>query len=257
MVIILLCAPAVMANENFARATLAMDKSGFTEKQRTQVEETLSFAQQQGLPDNVVTDKLQEGIAKNVAPERIVRAVKQIASRYNHAHSLAKEVVKNKQEVTQLGNIVASGMAAGLTAKDAEKIIAEIRAKHPQPAESYALAKETMLMARDLSRRGIASEKTAGIVDKVLQRGLSAKEMRSVREDFNVQRGHQAIESVAGGYSSATGMASHAAGHASGIGSDIGSGMGSDVGVGIGGGMGSDHGGVGGGAGGGAGGGIF
>jgi len=152
-IIILLSAPAVMANENFARANRAMNKAGFTENQRSQVEETLNSAQKHGLPEDVISDKLQEGIAKNVAPEKIVHAVKQISARYNHAHSLAKGLVNNKQEIAQLGNIVAAGMAAGLTTKDAEKIMAGIKAKHPQPAECYSLAKETMMMARDLSEK--------------------------------------------------------------------------------------------------------
>jgi len=268
-VIILLSAPAVMAGENYARATRAMDKAGFSETQMEQVENTLELARQQGFPEDVITDKLLEGIAKHATPDRIVHAVNKTAERYNHAHSLAKELVKNKQEIAQLGNIVASGMAAGLTAKDAEKIMSEIKAKHPQPAECYSLAKETMMMARDLSRRGIASEKTAAIAETALQKGLNAKEMRAVREDFNTQSGHHAIDSFAGGHATATGMASHATDHASGMGSDvgsgIGSGMGSDVGSGIGGGMGSDsdHGGddgSGGGSdhgGGGPGGGIF
>ncbi|RLB95116.1 MAG: hypothetical protein DRH90_25840, partial [Deltaproteobacteria bacterium] len=229
-IIILLSAPAVMANENFARANRAMNKAGFTENQRSQVEETLNSAQKHGLPEDVISDKLQEGIAKNVAPEKIVHAVKQISARYNHAHSLAKGLVNNKQEIAQLGNIVAAGMAAGLTTKDAEKIMAGIKAKHPQPAECYSLAKETMMMARDLSRRGIVSGKTAEIAEMALQKSLNAKEMRTVREDFNTQQGRHSIESVAGRHGLTSGMASNASDHAAGMGSDVGSGMGGGIG---------------------------
>jgi len=243
-IVILLSTPAVMASESYARATRAMNKAGFSATQMEQVEKTLDLARQQGFPEDIITDKLLEGIAKHATPDKIVHAINKTAERYNHAHALAKGLVHNKQEITQLRNIVAAGMAAGLTAQDAEKIMQEIKSKHSQPAERYSLAKEAMMMARDLSRRGLASEKTAEIAQTAVQRGLNAEEMRAVREDFNTQDGRHAIDSFTGGHETAAGMASHATDHASGIGSDvgsgIGSGMGSDVGSGIGGGMGSD-----------------
>ena len=76
----------VLAESSIADVSRTMDKAGFTEEQAQQVESRLNFARQNNLPADIIADKLQEGIAKNIAPERIVQAIERIASRYSHAH---------------------------------------------------------------------------------------------------------------------------------------------------------------------------
>ena len=213
----------VMAEANSAGATQAMDKAGFTEKQTAQVESQLDFARQKGLPEDVMVDKLQEGIAKNIAPDRIVLAIERISSRYNHAHQLAENLVKDEQKVAQLGNIVASGMAAGLTVETAEKIIAAVKAKQPLGTKNYPMAKEAMLMARDLSRRGITSETTMGVVEGALQNGLNVDEMRAIRGAFNQQGTQSSIESFAKGSISAVNRSPQTHGMVNESGSNMGS----------------------------------
>ena len=200
---ILFSTTMVMAEASSAGVTRAMDKAGFTEKQVAQVESRLDFARQKGLPEDVMVDKLQEGIAKKIAPNRIVQAIERISSRYSHAHQLAGNLVKDDRKVAQLGNIVASGMAAGLTVGAAEKIMNEVKAKQPSGTKNYPMAKEAMLMARDLTRRGITSETTVEVVERALQKGLNVDEMRVIRGAFNKQGTQSSIESFAKGNMSA------------------------------------------------------
>ena len=200
---ILFSTTMVMAEASSAGVTRAMDKAGFTEKQVAQVESRLDFARQKGLPEDVMVDKLQEGIAKKIAPNRIVQAIERISSRYSHAHQLAGNLVKDDRKVAQLGNIVASGMAAGLTVGAAEKIMNEVKAKQPSGTKNYPMAKEAMLMARDLTRRGITSETTVEVVERALQKGLNVDEMRAIRGAFNKQGTQSSIESFAKGNMSA------------------------------------------------------
>ena len=246
--IFLMSTTVVIAEDNIATAKQTMAQAGFNETQMANIEATLSVARQQGLPEEVMIDKLQEGIAKHVAADRIVRAVEKTASRYQQAHQLAKNLVSNKQEIAQLGNIIASGMAAGLASKDVNKMIADFKAQHPQTTEAYPLAKETMLMARDLSRRGIASETTAEVVDKALAQGLNVSEMHTIREAFNQQSSKAGIESFAKGASSASRHGSthsennSAAGIGSGSGSSGGGGNGAGGSSGAGGGSGGSGG---------------
>ena len=216
--VILFSTTVGMAAESTAGIKQAMDKAGFTEKQVLEVESTLSFAQNKGLPEGIIADKLQEGIAKQIAPDRIVQAIERIASRYNHAHALAGNLVQEQQKVAQLGNIVAAGMAAGLTTQDAEKLMAEIKSKQTPGTENYPLAKEAMLTARDLSRRGIASTTTVEVVEKALQKGLNVNEMRAMRGAFNKQGTQSSIEAFAKGNRSAANRSSQAHGMATGHG---------------------------------------
>ena len=212
---ILFSTSVVMAEPSRAGVTQAMDKAGFTEKQVAQVESRLDFARQKGLPEDVMVDKLQEGIAKKIAPNRIVQAIERIASRYNHAHQLAGNLMKNEQQAARLGNIVASGMAAGLTVEAAEKIMQDVKAKQSPGTKNYPMAKETMLMARDLSRRGISSETTVDVVERALQEGLNVDEMRAIRGAFNKQGTQSSIESFAKGNMAAVNRSSNARGMSS------------------------------------------
>lgn len=216
--VILFSTTVVIAAENTAGVEQAMDKAGFTEKQVLEVKSTLNFARQKGLPEGIIADKMQEGIAKQIAPDRIVQAIERIASRYNHAHVLAGNLVKGQQNIAQLGNIVAAGMAAGLTIQDAEKLMAEVKSKQTPGTENYPLAKEAMLMARDLTRRGVASTTTAEVVEKALQKGLNVNEMRAMRGAFNKQGTQSSIEAFAKGNRSAANRSPEAQGMATGHG---------------------------------------
>ena len=238
---ILLSTTALLAAESGNGVDQAMDKAGFTEKQVLEVENTLNFARQKGLPEDVIADKLQEGIAKQIAPDRIIQAIERITSRYHHAHVLAGNLVKGQQNVTQLGNIVAAGMTAGLTIQDAEKITADFKEKQPRGTDNYPLAKETMLMARDLCRRGITSATTVEVVEKALQNGLNANEMRTMRGTLNKQGTQSGMESLAKGNPSTTHHSS-ASGSTGAAGSDSGAGGGMGGGGSAGGGSGSGNG---------------
>lgn len=181
---LLLSVTMVTASENI---TAAMERAGFTVEQVTQVEQIMHSTQQKGLNKELVVDKLQEGISKQVAPDRIIGAIDQVTSRYSYAHDLAKSVVANKKQAAQLGDIVAASLASGLTKQDTEKIFAHFQAKHHPEKIKSDLVIETMLTARDMSRRGVKSTTTIAVVENALQSGFSAKDMRSMRSDFNRQ----------------------------------------------------------------------
>ncbi len=257
---ILLSTAAALAESSIADVSQTMNKAGFTEEQALQVESSLKFARQNNLPADVIVDKLQEGIAKNIAPERIVRAIERIASRYSHAHLLAGNLVEDKQKAAPLGNIMASGMAAGLTTQDAEKITADFKEKYPHKTKNYSLVKEMMLTVRDLVRRGVTSATAVDVVEVALQKGLNVNEMRAIRESFNQPGAKNSIKSFAkegmsansqspatakggvSGMGSAAGLGG-GAGHSSG-GSEAGGGIGGNSGMGGdsgGGGPGSEH----------------
>ncbi len=226
----------------------AMETAGFTEQQRTQVENRLELAQKNGVPETVMIDKLEEGIAKQVAPDRIIQALDRIASRYSHARQLAGTLTQDTKKRARLSHIVAAGMAAGLPFETVEKIASQVKGQQAKGSLDYQLTKEVMMMARDLSRRGIKPETTLEVVERSLQKGLSASEMRTLRSAFNRQGTRDSIESFARGKQSAghygsahgtTGSAGISSGHDTGMGSDSGGAAGGDSGGGPGGDSGS------------------
>ena len=198
--VILLFTTMALAAEATSVVTQAMYKAGFTELQVEKVESTITSAQKVGIPNDVMVGKLMEGIAKQVAPEKITQAIERIASRYNYAYSLAKQLVKEEKKTAQLGKVITSGITAGLTLQHAETLIADLKSEQKPGMENYSLAQEAMLMARDLSRRGVTSATTVAVVEQALQKGLGVSEIQTMRSKFNQSGGKISTESLARGY---------------------------------------------------------
>jgi len=182
-----------------------MTEAGFSNHQVIQVQSMINSAQQKGLPPEAVTSKVYEGIAKHVAPERIVQALERVTSRYEYGYGLAEKLVKEKTQIAELGTTVAAGVAAGLTHQDAEKIAGSLHSRSGQVSqdEFYSLAEETMRTARDLSRQGVSSATTAEVVGEAVQKGFNASEMQTMRGSFNKQGAHGNVESLAKSYGNA------------------------------------------------------
>ncbi|MCF6188739.1 MAG: hypothetical protein L3J49_14845, partial [Desulfobulbaceae bacterium] len=209
-IILILCAFSLslsvtsFAEDPEAMTTRILTEAGFTQQQVIQVRSMIDTAQQKGLPADAVTNKIHEGIAKRVAPERIVQAAERVTSRYEYGYALAGKLAENKQQVAQLGTTVADGLAAGLSRKDAEKIVGRLqtRAEELNRAKLQSLAEETMRAARDLSRMGVSSRTTTRTVTAAVDRGFSAREMQTMRTGFEHQGARTNAESLARSYGS-------------------------------------------------------
>ncbi len=187
--------------------TRTMDSAGFSEEQVLQVQSMIKTAQQQGFPADAVSGKIYEGVAKHVDPDRIVQALERVTSRYEYGHALALKLTNREQQAARLGNTITAGIAAGLTRQDAEKIVNSLQSRSRQMNrnELYLLAEETMLTARDMSRQGVSSETTAGVVGQAVQKNFAAGEMRTMRNTFSRQEAEGNRDSLARDYGTAIG----------------------------------------------------
>ncbi|MBW2683322.1 MAG: hypothetical protein JRC69_07155, partial [Deltaproteobacteria bacterium] len=187
--------------------TRTMDSAGFSEEQVLQVQSMIKTAQQQGFPADAVSGKIYEGVAKHVDPDRIVQALERVTSRYEYGHALALKLTNKDQQAARLGNTITAGIAAGLTRQDAEKIVNSLQSRSRQMNrnELYSLAEETMLTARDMSRQGVSSGTTAGVVGQAVQKNFAAGEMRTMRNTFSRQEAQGNRESLARDYGTAIG----------------------------------------------------
>ncbi len=200
-------ASVASAGETDSTLTRTMDSAGFSEEQVLQVQSMIKTAQQQGFPVNAVSGKVYEGISKHVDPDRIVQALERVTSRYEYCHALALKLTNREQKAARLGNTITAGIAAGLTRQDAEKLINSLQSRSRQMNrdELYLLAEETMLTARDMSRQGVSSGTTAGVVSQAVQKNFAAGEMRTMRNTFSRQGVQGNRESLARNYGTAIG----------------------------------------------------
>jgi hypothetical protein len=195
--------PLAFAGGIEATLSQAMATAGFSAEQVARVQNIIETAQQKGLPAEAVSSKVYEGIAKHVAPDRIIRALNRVTSRYEYGYSQARRLAEEKKQIADLGNTMTAGIAAVLTRQDSAKLVNSLQARSGQlnREELYLLAEETMLTARDLSRQGIPSATTAELVGKAVQKGFVARDMRTMRNAFNLQGRAGNRESLARDYS--------------------------------------------------------
>lgn len=182
-----------------------MNTARFSAEHVQQVQNIITSAQQQGLPADALTNKVYEGIAKNIDPNRIIQALKRVTSRYVYGYTLARKFTQKEKQVDELGSTITEGIAAGLSRSDAEKLVNSLQSRSRQMTrdEMYVLAEETMLTARDLSRQGVSSTTTTEVVSKAVNKGFSASEMQTMRNTFNAQGARGNRESLAKVYGSA------------------------------------------------------
>ncbi len=247
----------------------SMQQAGFTEDQARRLANQLSAKNFPGMAAEPVRDKVLEGIAKRVEPERILQAASKVETRYAQAYELTAGV--DQQHRSRLAQAYADSLAAGLTREDAARIASAIesRLQHAEKSRQFGLREETLLTAREMVRQGVSSTTTASVVGEALAKGYDEADMNTLRNSFgNIQRNdlEETARKFRGAISrgvSADKLGSSAGGRSSGegfhggAGSDSGHGHDSAGGQGGGnsGGSGSDGGGSGGGSGGGGGGG--
>ena len=202
-----------------------MEKAGFTTAQIEKIEQLTKVARKDGLPEGLVAGKLREGLVKRVSPVKIIGAIKQVTSRYHYAYEMSKQITKDKRKQIELGNIIAAGIASGMTKSHAETLVLQFKNFKGEVSVRYNVAKESMLMARDLSRRGIGSETVKNAVEQTMQRGLNADDIHSLRGQFDQHGSQESVESFAQGHSEGIGMDTQggaSGGKGSGTGMDIG-----------------------------------
>jgi uncharacterized membrane protein YgcG len=209
---LLILLPARVWAEDAGELQGAMIQAGFSTDQISRVQSIVTTARQSGVPGDVVTSKVYEGMAKHVSPDRIITALEKVTSRYEYGYSLAAKIGRNKEQITGLGNMLTAGIAAGLTRQDAEQIVNRLQSRAPQVegSELYQLAEESIRAARDMSRQGVSSATTVNVVGTAIQKGYAARDMQTMRSTFNRQAAAASHETLARGYSNAIGRGAQA-----------------------------------------------
>ena len=162
-------------------------------------------AHQQGLTPEPIINKAYEGMTKQVAPGNIVQAMKTVQSRYVFAHRQVQKLTDRKSHVTQMGHIIAAGLAAGMDPIGLETIVNELqtRVKGMTTDRQAALAIETFKAARDMARLGVTSSQTVSVVVTALQHQFDNSQMQNMRTAFIRNSRTTAPQSLAAGFAAA------------------------------------------------------
>jgi len=239
-------------NENVINLTRQMLEHNFSQQQILQAHTILMNAQKQGLQTEPIMNKAQEGCAKQVQPEAIVRAMEQVQARSAFAVQQAKTITNDRAKANQMATILADSMAAGMTRGDSGRIMQALQARARNMTKNHAedLALQTFMTTRMMARLGMQSKSVTDSVCQALQQGYTAQEMHNMQNTIMANSRHSFSESFSRGHSSNAGQHSGQEGMGGHGGASGGGGMGGGSGPG-GGGMGGGSGPGGGGMGGG------
>jgi ABC-type uncharacterized transport system YnjBCD ATPase subunit len=222
--------------EKVTEMTRQMLASHFREQQILQAQAVLMDARRQGLPTEPVMSKANEGLAKQVRAEAVVKAMEQVRSRYEFATQQAGVITNDKARISQMAAVLAGSMAAGMNSKDAGRIMQVLRERTRNMARTHSeeLAMQTLMTTQTMARLGMQSQSVGDSVCQALQQGYTAQQMHSMRNTMMTSNGSRNSDfGQPGGQSSGMGdMGGH--------GADSGGGMGGGSGGG-GGGMGGGH----------------
>ncbi|MFC1504923.1 hypothetical protein ACFL5W_00250 [Thermodesulfobacteriota bacterium] len=227
----------------------------FEVPQILQAQQIIIKSHRSGLPTHPISNKAYEGISKQVAAGTIVAAMEQVYSRYAFAYEQVGMIAQQGVQTSELGNLMASSLAAGIGRNDARAIIAALdsRSQSLSHTQSNHLALESLSAMRDIARLGVSSQAATSVMVQALDKGLTANDIAVMHASFITQSKHTPPERLAKNYSQAilNGKSIHSFGAKEGTQTGR---QGSPAGFG-GAGSGANGGGSGGGAGGGAGGG--
>ncbi len=168
-----------------AQATIrAMVQARFTTEQAVQAGKQLVSEGRWGITGQAIRDKIHEGVAKGVSPENILSATERVRARVEFAGKLAAGL-HEANNVSIVGTYV-DCLAAGLSEQHAHQLAnaLQARAETQRSIGNQSLTTETLLTARDMVRRNIASATATGVLESALDRGYNDKEMRTLRQSL-------------------------------------------------------------------------
>ena len=214
----------------------AMHREQFRHSNMVRVQEIIEDAKQEGLPTKPLTDKVYEGIAKDVSEEKIVQAVTRVRNRYRHAYQQADELEVDPDQEELLGDLIADAYTAGLTQEDCETVMSSLKTRMRTMTRNQAqeLTIQTMTTARIMAHREVRSETISDVLVTALGKSYEATEMKEMQHSFINRARYGAAEKVAQQFSDGInqGLRAQELGHSPGRGNENDGNRGSNTGSG-------------------------
>jgi hypothetical protein len=176
-----------------------MNREQFRNTNVVRIQKIIEEAQQEGLPTKPLTDKVYEGIAKNVTEERIVQAVTTVRNRYSNAYRRARELATNTDRERQLGDLIARTYSAGLTEEDCDTIMTALqtRTRSMNQSQAQEITIQTITTARIMAHRDVRSRTVSDVLVNALDQSYEASDMKEIQYSFRLRARHGSAENVA------------------------------------------------------------
>jgi cobalamin biosynthesis protein CobT len=191
---------AGVASGELAQLDTAMRDSGFTQDDIVRVNARLNDAVSHGVPSGPLLDKINEGIAKGVAAEQIVRAMAMVAERYARAGQYVGALdVKQTAHDTVLPLLVAT-QTAGMAADDLDRIISrlgEVTGRDNSHTDEDRLIRATLIFTREMRRLGVPSALVADLASSLLAKGADSAYFTDMTGSFRKIRDRRMVEEQA------------------------------------------------------------
>lgn len=190
----------------------AMQQNQFSRQNMVRIQTMLRDAYGENLPTEPLMNKVQEGIAKSIGDEAIVRAVERVQKRYEYAYSQAETFDWDREQIDLFGALLARTYTAGFNEQQCEQILAElkirIRTRSMNRDQSLQLAVATMTTARIMAHRRVRSATISALLTNALQKSYQARDMHTLQTSFTNQARHGSAEIIAQQFSNdiTTGM---------------------------------------------------
>lgn len=181
--------------------TSIMHEYGFSVSEVQSVQKLIETMTRSQLSPEPITYKVKEGIAKGYPEKVIIQAASRVAERFATASAMAHRIAgKDDQEhTTELTGIIAEAYAAGLTDEGCGTVsdkLQKLRAQMPS-AEFRSLSQQTMLAARDLTRRQVKSQTATELVVEILNEQSPTTRMVALRKQIRENSQSLSAESSA------------------------------------------------------------
>jgi hypothetical protein len=195
-----------VSRRHVVKFTKRMIENDFSEEQILSTYNVLIEAKKQHLPEDPLVEKLNEGMAKEVQPEKIILAMEKVRARYETAHTFAKMLSSDDGHVETMTTEIVECMAAGIEADDIQKVSEILRDKSGEMKASKAesLNKRTIRMMKTMARSGVASQDALAVVDSAFENDYSAKDMEGLENSFKLNvRWTSSVSDLAHSYADA------------------------------------------------------
>jgi uncharacterized protein YoaH (UPF0181 family) len=194
--------------------TQLMLRSQFSQEHALKAQQMLMFALQSGLPAEPLMNKAYEGIAKKVQSRSILQAMEKVRSRYAFAYKQAGQLTEEPDQVSELGNLMADSLSAGIERGDLELIRTRLQERTTQMERKRAdeLTEEAYKTVRDMARLGASSGAITDVVSQALRQNHTAREMKTMRTSFMNNARYGSPDSAAKSYGEMIGKGESAQG---------------------------------------------
>jgi len=190
------------------KMTKSMIEDNFTEKQIIAGHEILIKAQKQhlDLAQEDIINKLHEGIAKNVSPEKILQVMETYRERHEFAASRVEDINAGEQQARLMAKQIVDCLTAGMDVSDVNKMMGVLqqKTKNAGRAEASGLSEKTLETARTMARAGVDSKDIVDVMNNALKRNYNAGDMVKLGDNFMAQaRGSSSAPALARAYADA------------------------------------------------------